>query len=60
MRTFSFTLPDDEAMVLDETIKTLRYAYPDLNDNDAMVALTRMGWEEILRRLDISDRKAAP
>jgi len=51
MKTFTFTLPDDEAAVLNETILTLRYAYPDLSREDAIKVLVRMGWEDVVRRI---------
>lgn len=56
MKTFTFTLPDNEAEILAETINTLRYAYADLSHEDAIKVLMRLGWEEILRRLQRADR----
>ena len=52
MKSFTFSLPDQEAEALDANIALLRYAYPDLTDQDALVAIIRIGTEQIARRLE--------
>ena len=52
MKTFTFALPDQEAEHLDANIALLRWAYPDLTDQDAIVAIVRIGAEQIARRLE--------
>jgi len=51
MKTFSFMLPDDEALTLDEAVATLMGNFPDLTRDDALKALVRIGFEEMPRRL---------
>lgn len=51
-KAYSFTLPSDEAAFLDENIAVLRYAFPDLSDEDALVAILRRGSEDIAKSLE--------
>lgn len=51
MKTYAFSLTDDEASELDANISLLVYAYHDLTPETAVIAILRMGSEEILRRL---------
>jgi hypothetical protein len=55
MKTYTFALTDDEARELDANIDLLIYAYPDLMHETAVIAIMRMGSEEIMRRLKRMD-----
>jgi len=48
MKTYHFTLPDDEAAVMDETIRNLS-SYPDCTLEDAIKI--RMVWEDLVRSI---------
>lgn len=52
MKTYIFALPDEEAEFLDANIQLLRYAYADLTDQDALIAILRVGSEDIARRIE--------
>lgn len=51
MKTFSFSLTDAEAQAMEANIDLLIYEFPDLTRETALIAVMRMGSEEILRRI---------
>jgi hypothetical protein len=51
-KAYGFTLPADEAALLDENIALMRYAFPELSEEDALVAILRRGSEDIARQLE--------
>jgi hypothetical protein len=51
MKTYAFALTEDEASELDANVELLRYAFPDLTPETAIIAILRMGTEDILRKL---------
>jgi hypothetical protein len=51
-KAYGFTLPADEAALLDENIALMRYAFPELSEEDALVAILRRGSEDIAKKLE--------
>lgn len=60
MKTYTFAIPDAEAEALDANINCMRYAFPDMSDEDAVIAIVRMGSETILQRLKKMPRNHQP
>ena len=52
MKTYIFALPEQEAEFLDANVQLLCYAYPDLTKQDALIAILRIGSEDIARRIE--------
>lgn len=51
-KAYGFTLPALEAAILDENIALMRYAFPELTDEDALIAILRRGSEDIAKSLE--------
>jgi hypothetical protein len=52
MKTYAFALPEAEAECLDANIGLLMYAFPDLTEHDALIALVRRGSEDVQHRIE--------
>lgn len=51
MKSYAFALPDDEAAALDLTILQMTRLYPDLNPDDALIAILRLGWDQARHKM---------
>jgi hypothetical protein len=51
-KAYGFTLPADEAARMSHFIALMRYTFPELSEEDALVAILRRGAEDIARQLE--------
>jgi hypothetical protein len=51
-KAYGFTLHEDEAARMSHFIALMRHFFPELSEEDALVAILRRGSEDIARQLE--------